>query len=428
MELYVIPFEDRFLVYRPLRRLAFIGNAALVRYLQDSATREERPQESIEAFLAAIRFWEPDPPSPPEWHPSDEHRPTHAVLLMTSLCNLRCAYCYASAGDGPHLSMSLPIARATIDAVSQHARARGLQSFGVSFHGGGEPILNWEVFREAIAYAKSKDLPCRFSLATNGVWTPKQRDTILENIHNVTLSFDGVREVQDLQRPRANGRGSFDAVMETVAALDASTVRYGVRITTTPETFHLLAASVELLCQKTRCSTFQVEPCYSSIRGEHRDPTPEEALAFARAFRDALGVARGAERQFSYSGARPWAITAAFCEAPETALVVTPEGDVVTCYETHDRRHPLISRFTIGRVSEQGVSVDMAKVRSFASMQAARRSSCEGCFSYWHCGGDCATRCFISPGESRGRCVANREITRDLLAACVEAGDGVWMG
>jgi len=428
MELYVIPFEDRFLVYRPLRRLAFIANAALVRYLQDGAARKRHPRKSIEAFLAAIRFWDPDPPSPAEWQPSAEHRPTHAVLLMTSLCNLRCTYCYASAGEGPRIGMNLSVASAAIDAVCENARVRGQETFGVSFHGGGEPILNWDVFTAAVAYAKGKDRPCRFSLATNGVWTSSQRDFILENVHNVTLSFDGVREVHDLQRPRADGRGSFDAVMETMATLDASTVHYGVRMTATPGTFHLLPASVGLLCRQTRCPTFQVEPCYSPTRGEHRDPSPEEALAFARAFRAALAVARAAERQLSYSGARPWAITAAFCEAPETALVVTPEGDVVTCYETYDRRHPLISRFTIGRVAEQGVSVDMSKLRSFASMQAARRTSCEGCFSYWHCGGDCATRCLSSPGENRGRCIANREINRHLLAACVETGGGVWMG
>jgi radical SAM protein with 4Fe4S-binding SPASM domain len=107
---------------------------------------------------------------------------------------------------------------------------------------------------------------------------------------------------------------------------------------------------------------------------------------------------------------------------------VTPEGDVVTCFETHDRRHPLTGQFTVGRIAPSGVEVDPEALRAFATRQRGRRAACEGCFCYWHCGGDCATRCLSSPGEDRVRCQVNRDITREFLAWYVAAGDGVWRG
>jgi len=143
---------------------------------------------------------------------------------------------------------------------------------------------------------------------------------------------------------------------------------------------------------------------------------------------EAFEIAARAGRTLLYSGARPWLLLGAFCRAPEEALAVTPEGELTPCFETHDRRHPLLDRFAIGHATPRGVTVDQSLVQSFAARQEQRRARCRGCFCYWHCGGDCASRCASSPGPLRVRCQVNRAITRDLLAWYLAAGDGVWQG
>lgn len=427
MDIHFIPFNKQFIIYRPLCRLAFIGNMAMVRYIKEfAAGHYPFMDKKIDAFLKTIGFLEPDPPPPKPWEPSDKHRPTMAVLLMTSDCNLRCTYCYARGGEDSHLWMTLPLARSVIDAAYENACLLKQEYFSLAFHGGGEPTLNWKVIAGAVKYAKQKKLPCNISMSTNGICSDRQREFIINHFNGLSISFDGIREIQDIQRPRHDGQGSFDAVMKTISALDKANSPYGIRLTVTPSSFTRLPESVAFLCQETQCKIMQVEPCYTDERGKYVDPTSEQTIAFSRKFLEGFEIAASSDRTLFYSGARPWLITSSFCRAPEDALIVTPEGDVVTCFEIHDRRHSLISQFVIGRASPEKVEIDMKKVRAFANRQKRLSVKCQGCFCYWHCGGDCASRCLSSQEKNRSRCKVNRIITRELLAWYIAAGDGVW--
>jgi len=416
MEIYVIPFNKQFIIYRPLCSLSFLANEAMVYYIKDKlAGKQIFVNDEVDQFLDTIRFWKPDL-LPPEPSSSNEYHPTIGVLLMTGDCNMRCTYCYARGGEAPDLQMTFPLAQIIIDRVCENAYKTGKKIFSLTFHGGGEPTLNWDVMTDAVEYAKGQGLPCEVNMSTNGVWTSQQRKFILKHFNNLSISFDGTRAIQDKQRPLANGESSFDAVMETIRSLDEVNFHYGIRITTTPDFFESLPESIAFLCEETKCRNFQVEPCYSSIRGEYADPTEEQIQSFIDAFLKAFEIASNSKCFLYYSGARPWQITTSFCSAPENGLVVTPQGDIVTCFETCDRRHPLISKFVIGNISSSGIEINMEKLRKFHNKQQERRRLCKGCFCYWHCGGDCATKCMFSHSQERGRCQVNRIITRELLA------------
>lgn len=420
MEIYVIPFEGRYLVYRPLIHLAFVANQSLVEKIRQSMDGRPSPaRDAADELLEAIGFWRPDSPPPDPGWPA-EHRPTQAVLLMTGACNLRCVYCYARGGEDPRLRMSLPLARTVIDQACENARLAGQGFFGLAFHGGGEPTLSWKVMTGAVEHARRKELPCRISMATNGVWGRSQRRFILEHFDELSVSFDGIPSVQNAQRPRPDGSGSFDAVMETLQELDRKRLPYGIRMTAIPESFGELPASVAFLCAETGCRLFQVEPSFSGERGRYAPPGPRQAESFVEAFLAAHQIASDAGRTLFYSGARPWLQTCSFCRAPMEALVVTPEGDVVTCFETCDRRHSLISRFTIGHAAPGSVRIDLERLRSFAADQQSRRTECAGCFCYWHCAGDCGPRRLAEEGSST-RCWINRSLTSALLARSISA-------
>jgi uncharacterized protein len=442
MEIYTVPIEGKFIIYRPLRRLAFVGNQAmadltleLVERLATFESTEMPPpltglsQEAVD-FLQTIGFLEPDPPPPPP--PRSSYCPTTAVLLLTSRCNLRCTYCYASGGEGVLQDLSLDLARVVIDRVYQNAVDQGQPHFDLTFHGGGEPLQAWDTLQEATAYARAKDLPCRVSMVSNGVCTHGQREWLLDNLDSFSISFDGRSETQDAQRPFASGSGSFKAVMRTIAALDKAGFSYGIRMTATAPWRDKLPEDVRFVCEETGCPAMQVEPAFNTRRGVHQGPTLEESESFVHAFMEAFEIARMARRQLSYSGARPWLLTRTFCTAPHAALIANPEGKLVACYEITDQDHPLAELSTVGCIEGEHAVVDERAREALLATLESRRAACHDCFCQWHCAGDCFTRGYTSsqgglPGSSP-RCHMNREITARILLWYIMNSDGVWRG
>jgi len=434
MEIRAIPIENKFILYRPLLRLAFVGNRAMADLVLDlaregSSSGTPVPEEAL-AFLDAIGFLKPDPPPP---QPLDRSfYPTTAVLLMTNRCNLRCIYCYASGGEGPVQDLSPALARTAIDRVCQNAIERGQPHFELIFHGGGEPVQAWDILQEATAYARAKSLPCRVSMVSNGVWSARQRAWILHNLDNVSLSFDGGPGTQDRQRPFASGAGSFKAVRHTIEALDSARFPYGIRMTATAPWRGRLPEDVRFICEETGCAAMQVEPAFNAHRGEHQGPAQEESAAFVEAFMEAFEIAGRAGRQLTYSGARPWLLARTFCTAPYGALIVNAAGKLVSCYEVAGENHPLAEMSTVGCVAGDRIVVDGQARQALLTYLEEKRATCRDCFCYWHCAGDCYTRSLAAqaggPGGSNSRCAMNREITARILLWYIMAGDGVWRG
>ncbi|MBN1657746.1 MAG: radical SAM protein [Anaerolineae bacterium] len=425
----------KFILYRPLRRLAFVANAAMARVV--TGLLREPPLDPppvpppVLDYLRDIGFLDPDPAPPPPRDPA--YHPTSAVLLMTDRCNLRCVYCYADGGETGHRDLSEEMAFAAIDHACDNALHVGRSTFELVFHGGGEPTLLWDTLTRAVAHARAKSLSCRVSLVSNGIWTARQRDWIVDHIDHVTVSVDGGRETQNRQRPSAAGTGTYDAVMRSVAHLDRYGYNYSFRLTALTPWGTTLARDVEILCQETGCRRLQVEPAFSDRRGIYRAPTPTEVDAFVAGFVEAYDVAWRAGRRLTFSGARPWLLTHSFCSAPFGGLIVAPSGDLVACYEVTSPAHPLATLCTVGRLDGGQMLVDEDRRERLLSRLAERRAACRDCFCYWHCAGDCLAKAFY-PGTNpipmtTERCRMNREITAHLLLSYIAASDdGVWRG
>jgi uncharacterized protein len=439
-EVQVIPVEgprggdERFIVYRPLAKVAFVGNRAMADVaLAASGERQGQPPQrdggASVAFLKRIGFLVPDPPAPRRL--STKFRPTTAVLLMTNQCQLRCTYCYAAAGEAPQQGLDPELGRVVIDHVCRVAVEEGRAGFDVSLHGGGEPTFAWAPLQACVEHARSRELPARITMTSNGVWSRHQRDWIIDNLDAVTLSVDGAPETQDVQRPFFTGRGSSRVVLGSVAELDRRRFPYAIRLTATAP-WERLASNVRFLCETTSCPAIHVEPAFSASRGGHTEPTEQDCADFARSFLEAFSIATAAGRRLAFSGAQLAAIAATHCSAPYDALIVTPRGDLVTCYEVTDRAHPMAGLSTIGRVVDGEVVVREDARRRLHALLEERRDRCASCWAHRTCAGDCYVRA-MDPDEGghlsySNRCLINRSLTRDLLLTLIAAGNGVWRG
>ena len=432
MEIATIPIRDadgkeKFILFRPMKGIAFVGNRAMASLVSalNQGTAPDQP-EAVK-FLHEIGFLEPDPPAPALGR--ETYQPSSAVLLMTNDCQLRCIYCYATAGERPKEELSFELAKTVIDYVVDNAQKRGEKQFSISFHGGGEPVKAWKVMKACVEYTRSQPIKSDITLTSNGLWSPRQTEWIIANLNGISLSIDGGPETQDRQRPTLSGRGSSRLAMRTVAELDRHNFPYGIRMTATAP-WTSLAEDVRFLCEETHCQSIQVEPAFNTGRSGHAQPSPEEGQAFLEAVLKAYDVADEHQRKFYYAGARMGWVADVFCAAPYNALIVTPSGDLVTCYEVTSRDHPFAGLSTVGRVENGAVTLDLEARRRLHSLIAERREGCQECFCYWSCAGNCYTRAF-APGPGGHLvygelCNLTRTLVKELLLRRIARGDGVW--
>ena len=150
--------------------------------------------------------------------------PVKALCLhIAHDCNLRCKYCFAATGDfgtGRKL-MPLETGKAAIDFLLEQSEGR--ENLEVDFFG-GEPLMNFEVVKEIVNYARSKEKEFgknfRFTITTNGMLlTDDKIDFINNEMSNVVLSIDGRKEVNDKMRVRVDGSGSYDKITEAYKRL-----------------------------------------------------------------------------------------------------------------------------------------------------------------------------------------------------------------
>lgn len=439
-EVFSIPLAtNRYLIYAPLRRLAFIANDHMVNAIDElrSSSVAGNQESATVAFLKRIGLYS----SPEEVDPitrfSGQPYPTNVTLFLTTACNLRCTYCYASAGDTPLKAMPLETAIRGIDFVSANAVEAGQETFEVNFHGGGEPTRNWKILTEAVGYARRRGrqlgLVPKISAATNGVLSPAQTDWIIANLDAVSLSCDGLPSIQDRHRPLASGGGSSGIVMRTMRRFDSASFRYGIRVTVTRDQIPSLPDSIEFLCRKTRPQRIQVEPAYALGRWK-AEPSAETA-EFIDAYREAQTRARALGREITYSAARVGLLTNHFCGISQDTFSLSPDGNVSACYEVFSEDNTWAKEFFYGSADPHGVGYrfDMAALERLRHQGVEHKEFCRGCYAKWHCAGDCHHKALnVNGGEEfqgSDRCHITRELTKDQILDRIAASGGLfWHG
>ncbi len=439
-DVFAIPLLDRYLVYAPLRRTAFLTNAAGVNLAYRLRQAPVQPANEEEGeflrFCEEVRLTGKEGDWPIGTLQSAMFQPTEVTLFLTTRCNLRCIYCYASAGDRPEAQMSLTTAKRGIDFVCRNALALGKPSFGVGYHGGGEPTVHWKVLTESFEYARrlarENGIEAYASMASNGVLSPEKRRWTVENLRGVNLSIDGLPEVQNRQRPASSGKATSPAVLRTMRAFDEAGFSYGIRVTVTAASVELLPRSIEYLLDEASPKHIQVEPMY--VLGRGRETGLEvDPQAFVEAFREAKQIAEQREVDFFYSAARIDVLANRFCQSCGEGFSLTPQGLVSACYEVPDADFEFADQFIFGRYEERQrrYLFDEGKLERLRDHRVERIPWCQDCFCKWHCAGDCAykTRHATENGQFVGdaRCEITRALTLDQILAKIEQSGGkVW--
>ena len=157
------------------------------------------------------------------------------VKPASSLCNMRCKYCfYADVSDSRAVKsygvMAADTAHILVDRAIEQAGEKG--EVHVAFQG-GEPILaGLAFFEDFTAYAAAKapaGIRFSYSIQTNGYLLNEDWCAFLaKRRFLVGLSFDGTPELHDFLRTDAAGSGTARQVLRAAKLMDRAGVAYNI--------------------------------------------------------------------------------------------------------------------------------------------------------------------------------------------------------
>ena len=340
-------------------------------------------------------------------------------------CNLACRYCFAGEGEyhGRRALMSFDVGKKALDFLVEHSGNR--VNLEVDFFG-GEPLMNWQVVKDLVAYGRSLEKPrgkkFRFTLTTNGVLLD---DEVLEfanrEMDNIVLSIDGRKEVHDRMRPFRGGQGSYDSVVPKFikTAESRGQKKYYVRGTYTHDNLDFSQDVLHLA--DLGFQQISVEP----VVAEASDPyaITEADLPALKEEYDKLAMEmtrrRREGRGFNFfhfmidlEGGPCVAKRLSGCGSGTEYLAVTPWGDLYPCHQFVGNE-----KFLMGNVEEGIVREDLRE--QFKCCNVYAKDKCRKCFAKFYCSGGCAANSYHFHGNINDTYDVGCELQRKRVECAV---------
>jgi uncharacterized protein len=432
-DIFTIPFkEDQYLVYAPRTGFLCSGNNATIELL--GKLRNSKPVKFSKEETDTLEYFElnkilngSEGKGLTVVHP-EKFTPLMLTLFTTNQCNLRCKYCYASAGDSKPIVMDWHFAVSAIDRLVENAKTVKADHINLGFHGGGEPLFPWAMIKRIVSYAedtaKQNNLKLAVFSATNGLLSEQQLEWILQHFVNLNISFDGLPQVQDYHRPLPDGQGSFKFVDRTLKFLDEHNFNYGIRSTVSEYSIEMMEESFDFIVNNYKAKTIHFEPVFQCGRCRTNSEFNVNMDRFAEYFQKCSEKAKKLGIRFIYSGCRIETLSNSFCGVSSDNFAVTPDGYLTPCFEATSLDDPKAEKLFFGRINELGeVVIDEEKRKFLHSLTVDNVDYCKNCFAKWHCGGECVAKLEHDDylGErGHDRCQLNRKLVANELIQLIE--------
>lgn len=365
-------------------------------------------------------------------------------FFVTTKCNLCCRYCY-NADERNSINeqtISLEIAKSAIDWYFENQKSRHIR-----FYGPGEPTLEFDKIKEITEYAKNHKKGgenVTVEIQTNGIFTSDIREWILNNVNIVWLSFDGMKEIQNHNRP-LNPKYSLLFNNETSADIIENNVNWfvknkgnrnlmvGARVTITNDNIKMQKLMVDYF-YKLGIEYVWTNPLFYSVGNI---PVVNDKIKKSNYFFDMdsyvdnyidayeyakqKGLFWGSFLTVNFDGVSPYHCR---CCTPKEAPHITPDGYVSACDMVvlgGDAHH--MSAFIVGKWNEEKKEFDFYedKIKKLNERKSTNISHCKTCIAQLHCGGYCLGETVNETGKLDGqnvvKCFAIRKLF-SLLGRC----------
>ena len=387
----------------------------------------ERCYEQVEALRERGKLFTPDTYEPVAGRFKERSGGVIKALCLhvAHTCNLNCSYCFASQGkyNGERAVMSFEVGRQALDFLVAHSGSR--RNLEVDFFG-GEPLMNFQVVKDLVAYARSIEKEARknfrFTLTTNGMLIDDDViDFCNREMSNVVLSLDGRKEVHDRFRVDYAGNGSWERIVPRFQKLVEARggKNYYMRGTFTHNNPDFLEDIRQML--DLGFTELSMEPVVcapddpSALTEEDREIVMRqyEELAELMLERDREG------RPFTFyhymldlTGGPCIYKRISGCGSGTEYMAVTPWGDLYPCHQFVGDE-----KFRLGDIWN---GLDNPEVQGeFAACNVYQKPACRDCWARLYCAGGCAANAYHATGTITGVYEAGCELFRKRMECAI---------
>lgn len=362
-------------------------------------------------------------------------------FFLTTKCNLCCRYCYNAKERNEIDEQTIPlcIAKAGIDWYFSNNDSRHIR-----FYGPGEPTQEFDKLKAITEYAKShanRGEDVTVEIQTNGVFTESICSWMLENLNIIWMSFDGMRDIQDYNRPlnpkfqHEYGNHSSAEVLERnvkwlINNKADRNLMVGARVTITDKN---IDKQIEMVNYFFSLGIRHVwtNPLFYGVGKKPvcEDEVKKYAYHFdmesylqnyldAYYYAQSKGMFWGSFLTINFDGESSYHCR---CCTPLKAPHLTPDGYISACDMVvlgSEAYH--MDPFIVGKWNQDkgGFDFDNNKIRALNERKSTNMKHCANCPAKLHCGGYCLGETVNESGRLDGqnavKCAAIRYLYSKL--------------
>ena len=410
--IFKIPVGDYFgkkpeaitMLYAPFAGSMLLADETGLQTISDEQLKPLRTEGNITRFLSKVKRM-------------DEIQ--KMAILPNHTCNFNCSYCYSAKGRS-NTVLEKEKLKAGLDYFIDPKRLHE-RHLSISFIGGGEPLLSWDLVKFGIEYAselaEKHGFTLLMTLITNGSIMNEEIVDTLKRYHVLPdVSFDVLEDAQN------KNRRHFSLVCQTIDMLCQHQMVPSINATITPDTVERMEEMVAFMAKRFPAVQNMV---FEPVVSDEVFKTPSELHYFYEKYLDHFFNAKKIAAQ---SGRH---ITCRIYKNVDSLLergcpskfTLTPQGDISICYCKSSPKEKKYNERLYGVVSEDKVKLDEDRFDAIHHVDVYSFEKCSDCYAKWHCGGGC-----MCPNDLYGDdyleevCIFTRELVRRTLLERMEAG------
>lgn len=326
-------------------------------------------------------------------------------INVNNICNLKCKYCYAEEGtygqEKEFMLTSFDIDNFLNTFKSIHT---------ISFFG-GEPLLSIDIIEEICKKISSKNRKIIFLAQTNGtIFSSKIKEVIEKYNIQLTVSIDGPKSVNDINRIFKNNSGTYDMIEATIFKLRDYVI--SIQATYSPNKHYSKDDIYNYLYEKFKIQNIKIFDVI--LDGENKGVT---FRSFQEEIKDILlnkftlpNQARNIFQLFFANQNLTFK-----CQAGSELITINADGKIYPCHMFHTFYKDLS---LLGNIKD--FNLDSFNKKRKNIMEKTSKKMCQNCIAKFHC-----NTCFVLDKDNKFDCQARIDRTVEsfeYLAEVVKEG------